>query len=260
MVNTNKYNTGFTLIELMVAMAIGVFMSLSMVSYLADSMRSAAVLRSEKQISESAQRALSLLSDAANEAGSGNAASSDVPFFVGDCDGWNPCTSNGSSDGPDRMAVMLTPENRRTCGNTLVAENEQIANVFYIDNVSGVDALYCRAYSLLTLNWLEAGSVLVDGVQDLQILYRVDDSDAGLYKYVAADNVPAVDGDSELGWDRVRAVELHLLLNNGQGNTTPDTPDTQSFQLADTAAQSFSDGVLRRAFSTQALIYSKMDQ
>jgi len=259
MVNTKKYSTGFTLIELMVAMTMGLFMSLTMVGYFADSLKSAAVLRSEKQIGESAQRVLSVISDAVHEAGSGNPALSDVPFYVGSCGGWDPCTDDGSANASDRIAVLVYPENRRSCGNTATAAGEQIANVYFIDLDSGVNTLFCRGYSLQSLAWLEARVALVHGVENLQILYRVNDASAGTSSYLSADNVPSVDGVQELGWDRVRAADIHVLISNGLGNTTPDTPASQSFKLADTDTQVFTDGVLRKAFSTQSLIFSKME-
>ncbi|MFK8079406.1 MAG: PilW family protein [Granulosicoccus sp.] len=260
MVKPPHIRNGFTLIELMVAITVGLFMSLVMVGYFTKAMRSAAVLRSENRIVISAQNAQSLLIQAAREAGSGNIVNSDVPFYIGDCGSWSPCTSNGAGTNSDRIAVLLYPENQKTCGNTSVDEGEQIANVYYQALQSGIGALFCRGFSLETMTWIESPIILSKGVENLQILYRVNDTDSATYKIVNANNVSAVGGNIELGWDRVRAVHFSILISDGLGSATPQTPRTQSFNLADTATQTFTDGILRRAYSSQAVVFSKMGQ
>ncbi len=259
--STAKAERGFTLIELMIAMVIGLFISLMMMNYFVQSMRSTTVQRIEKGIAMNAQTALSILTQAVREAGSGNPASADVPFYSGRCGAsWAQCTDNGSGRNPDRMAVLLKPSQDRDCTNTAIAPNAVVANVYFIESNAGRSSLSCRGFDVKTEKWIGDAEPLVDGIENLQISYRVQDSENATQRYLAADNVPAVQGSLELGWDFVRAVSLSLIASDASGDFTPGTEATQSFKIGDAPLISFTDQVLRRVFSTHAIIYSKMGQ
>lgn len=258
MVSAKKSCSGFTLIELMMVMVIGLFMSLTMMSYFTSALRSSTILNAETLISEKSQQAMSVLSQSVREAGSGNPANSDVPFYIGACESWDPCTNNGAGVESDRMAVLLNPEDDRDCTGSAVAAFELIANVFYVKTSGGISTLFCRGFSIDSLAWVDDEVPIADGIENMQVLYRVVNPDNGRQQYKSADKVPSVGGDLELGWDAVRSVSLSLLVSNGTNVRTPDTPENQSFQLADSDTQNFNDQVLRREFSSNEIVLSKI--
>ena len=120
---------GFTLLELVVALAISTFMSLAMVGYITETMRSSAVQRSEMTIGTHGQSALSILAGAVREAGSGNRILSEVPVYTGTCGGWTPCTVDSGGAVSDRLAVFSVATRGVDCTNTV---HSVIANSCFI--------------------------------------------------------------------------------------------------------------------------------
>ncbi len=260
MISKTNRQHGFTLIELMIAMVIGLFISLMMMNYFVQSLRSTTVQRIEKGIAMNGQAALSILAQSIREAGSGNPANSEVPFYAKSCGSWAQCSANGSGSDSDRIAVMLNPDQNRDCTNSAVSLSSIVANVYYVNTDADNSSLMCRGYDIRNRRWVSDEQPLVDGIENLQISYRVIDRDTDRQRYLTADNVPAVDGSIDKGWDFVRAVSLSIIASDASGDLTPGTDAVQTFNIGDAPAIQYNDQVLRRAFSTHAIIYSKMDQ
>ncbi len=261
-----KKQKGLTLIELMIAIVIGIFISLTVVQYMVTSSRVFKRQGADTNLEQNASFALSYLSQFVRQAGSRDGHGTEVPFYIGDCGDFKPCTSDADGDGgsnanSDRIAVQMFPSSRMDC--TGIAASGQIANVFYIDKEdpsSPTNSLFCRGYDVAADEWLAGseGLALIDGIDQMQVIYGVANDDEQVFSYVAAGNVPSIDGSQLLGWDRVRAVKIALLVSDGFETTTESLSD-QSFQLFNASATTYAnDRVARKVFSTSVTINSKL--
>ncbi len=257
---------GLTLIELMVAILIGIFISLMVVQYLATSSKMFKRQGVDANIEQNATFATSYLSKYIRQAGSRDGFATEIPFYNGDCGNFSPCTAqadgdDGTEPNSDRVAVqMFVGAGSRDCAGNIA--NGQIANVFYIDREDPsipVNSLFCRGFDVAENAWIAGsdGIAIIDGVEQMQVIYGVADEDEQIYSYVAADRIPDVDGSATLGWNQVRAVKIALLVSDGYGTTSEDD-ENRVFQLFDGPQTTFGDRVLRRVFSTAVTINSKI--
>ena len=260
----SKRQRGLTLIELMIAMMLGIFISLLVVQYLATSSRMFKRQGVDSNIEQNASFAISYLSKHIRQAGSRDGHGTEVPFFFGDCDVFSPCTSdadgdNGTEINSDRIAVqMFVGAGSSDCAGN--PASGQIANVFYIDEDtagSSMNSLFCRGYDVATETWLGNGIALINGVEQMQVVYGVADASEQIYSYLAANRVPPVTGSLTLGWDRVRAVKVALLVSDGYSTGTEDV-ENRNYRLFDGPATNFNDRIHRRVFSTAITINSKV--
>ena len=263
---SRKKQTGLTLIELMIGIVIGIFISLMVVQYMVTSSRMFKRQGADANLEQNASFALSYLSQFIRQAGSRDGHGTEVPFFIDNCGNFSPCTADADGDdgtnaNSDRLAVQMFPSSRMDC--TGIAASGQIANVFYIakeDPASPVNSLFCRGYDVAARQWLAGsqGVALIDGIDQMQVIYGIANDNEQVYSYVAAENVPAVDGSLLLGWDRVRAVKVALLVSDGFETETESLSD-QSFQLFNAGLTTFNnDRVSRKVFSTSVTINSKI--
>ena len=260
----SRRQQGLTLIELMIAVVIGIFISLMVVQYLVTSSRMFARQGVDANIEQNASFALSYLSKYIRQAGSRDGHGTEVPFFIGDCRNFSPCTgeadgAGGTDNLSDRIAVqMFVSAGDQDCAGN--PANGQIANVFYIDQdpaSPAINSLFCRGYDVAADNWLGAeGLAIIDGVEHMQVIYGVADSNEQIYSYLSADKVPAVSGSAQRGWDQVRAVKVALLVSDGYDTASEDLQN-RNFQLFNVTANK-NDRVARRVFSTAITINSKV--
>ncbi len=264
MISTNKRQQGLTLIELMIAIVIGIFISLMVVQYLVTSSRMFKRQGVDTNIEQNASFAVSYLSKYIRQAGSRDGHGTEVPFFIGDCKDLSPCTSEADGDAgtdasSDRVAVqMFVGSGGKDCaGNDA---NGQIANVFYIDREdpsSTVNSLFCRGYDVASDAWLGTqGIALIDGVEQMQVVYGVADTNEQIYSYMSADRIPSVNGSAAQGWDQVRAVKVALLVSDGYDSGT-ENMESRNYQLFDVQT-THNDRIARRVFSTAITINSKV--
>lgn len=265
MIRKQFIQRGLSLIELMIAMVIGIFISLMVVQYLATSSRMFKKQTIEGNIEQNATFAISYLSKYVRQAGTRDGHGTEIPFIHTECGDFSPCSGDGDGDdgtdpNSDRIAVhmFVSPGGRDCAGNPA---NGQIANVFYIDrenNDSPTTSLFCRGFDVSADEWIgTSGTALLDGIEQMQIIYGIANDDEQIYSYVSGDRIPSVDGSIAAGWDRVRTVKVALLVSDGYASTS-ETQDGQTYQLFDGPSLTFSDRVSRRVFSTAITLNSKI--
>lgn len=100
---------------------------------------------------------------------------------------------------------------------------------------------------------------LIAGVQDMQILYGIDDDqsdDEGFgtaERFVTADNVPDADSDNE--WERVVSVRISLLLQTAEDNLIPQP---QQYTYNGQVVTNPGDRRMRRVFTTTIGIRNRL--
>ena len=212
---------GFTLIELMVAMLIGLILTLAALQLFLTNQRTFALQQAVAELHEDGQMAIRYMVADIRQAGRGSAIAGAIPPI----DLTN--SSNGAND-----ALGVHYWGTSTCaGDTYSAENE-IHNVY---SVTG-EVLQCR--SVLTNTTVD----LVSGVESFQVLYGIDDNQdgsLGVTQFVTADNLTA---DSI-----VVAIRFALLLTSNRFRQA-QSMNTTHWVLDEQVDASDSD--LRRVFNS----------
>ena len=221
----------------------------------------------DSNLEQNASFAISYLSQFIRQAGTRDEYGSVIPFFIEDCDGLNPCTSDGTGTASptaaatsDTIAVQMHPADGLDCTGQAITAGDQLVNVFYIAasvEDPNVNSLYCRGFNATTGFKVSDGIALIDGIDQMQIQYGVTNDDDRIYSYFDAARVPPVNGSVPEGWDRIRAVKIAILVSDGFDSTTENL-DTRSFQLFDGPELSITDRTNRRVFSTTIAMNSKL--
>lgn len=242
---------GFTLIELVISIGLGLAMIAVALQYLIGSSATYSATETASRIQENARFALTLFSDEIRMAGYAQPGSGSQPgfFFRGTCGAFNPCTANGEGTLPDRIAIWSNPPpddgSERDCTASALAANAQIANVYYLTTASnGVTSLMCRGFNVTTNQWNAAAQPLLDGIDNMQVLYGVRAAN-GTSRYVNADSV----GD----WSQVLSVRLMLLVSSGSENGGSPL-QLRTYELLDAPPLEYTDTFIRRPFSTTVVI------
>ena len=252
---TRQY--GLSMVELLVAMALGLLLTVGALQMMLASQQLYDTTDSQSRIQENGRFALDFLS---REISKAYYQTNDVEvvenrtFLTQDCAGNNACTENATGLAGDQIAAVYNPENDRDCADNTVGEDDIIANVFYLNTVDGVSALNCRGFNLESNSWIGVGQPLVDGVESLHILYRVE-LPGDRFSYVSADDVT--------DWADVTAVRVAVLVNNGQKIGSGNL-ETRTFTLLDAGPFSLTDKHERQVYSTTItlnnVIYDKSGQ
>ena len=265
---------GFTLVELMVAMVLGLLVILCVTQFMLTSQRTYGVTREHARVQESARYALDEIAKYIRMAGFSTSGDNPTFFYTGACatsGSSEVCSNDGAgSTGlmlSDQIAVLGSPTDDNgdnfvddedvddlaedctgssgagTSGEINPSKSHQVANVFYLAANGGVNSLYCRGYNVSTLSWVSTPVPLIDGVDGLQVQYGLSDSTGTMY-------LPAV---SVTDWGAVVAVKVQLLASSGDNVGSADYA-TRSFQLLDSATVAYADNFNRQIYSTTVRI------
>ena len=235
---------GLSMVELLVAMALGLLLTVGALQMMLASQQLYDTTDSQSRIQENGRFALDFLS---RELSKAYYQTTDIgtvenrTFLTESCAGNNACTEDTTGLAGDQIAAVFNPENDRDCADNTVGPEDIIANVFYLNTVDGISALNCRGFNLENNSWIGVGQPLVDGVESLQILYRVELAGGGSFSYVSADDVD--------DWAAVSAVRVAVLVNNGQEIGSGNL-ETRTFTLLDAGPFSLTDKHERQVYST----------
>ncbi|GJL74815.1 PilW family protein [Nitrosomonas sp.] len=234
---------GFTLVELMIASTISLVLLLVIGTVFVSSRQAFRVQEDNARIQESGRFALEILGRSIKQAGH-----VDIPF-TGFKVAFTGIAINGT-DGGAGVADTLTVQydgavNDRDCEGTAVTladvtgENNIIQNYFNLDVANA--QLRCQGViqaAPAVPGPPPSGSVLVENIEDLQILYGIDtsgDQSANQYVVVPAD------------WDQVVTARVCVLIRSDKTNIVSAGNNYQDCNGAAVAVPA--DRRLRRAFS-----------
>ena len=244
MVSSNTKN-GFTLVELMVAMTLGLLIVLGVIQVMMSNQISYRTNDELSRIQENGRFALDLLANDIRMAGyQGQVNTADsIHFFLNTvCDLYDPCTKNGDGISSDRIAIQFDPENDRDCtgSSANISAKDIIANVYFITKKNAVSTLKCRGWNASKNQWVASAQPLLDGIDNMQLLYGVKGND-GIEGYVSADRV----GD----WSALQAVRVALLVSNGH-ETGGAENKKRSYVLLDSPVVELTDKHFRKVYSS----------
>ena len=212
---------GFSLVELMVAMTIGLGLMLVVAQLFLGSRQIQATQDDLARIQEGARFVVELMAKELRMAGYKSFDS------TGDFDAANPAIT-GSNDtgtnlsdqiqvryfGSSNTAATAVDNTVLNCLGNAVGRDERVNDTFLIAADATNDnepTLFCRSVDTLGVS---TDNALVPGVESMQILYGMDtDGDKTANAYLRAD-------DASLVWGSVVAVRISMLLrSSGNSNT-----------------------------------------
>jgi type IV pilus assembly protein PilW len=213
----NRNQAGFSLVELMVAVAIGAFLMLVIMSMFASTSRSRALQTALSGLNESGRFALSMLSRDLRMAGY-----RETNWMSGSLADTIIVTSGAPADG----------------GDSIVIQYEGTKDCTYADAAGGT---VVNTYALNTDDFtLECNNqALVDGVEEMQIYLGEDITGDGVANRMMAPN------DAGLDMARVVSMRIHLLVRSDNQRESIGTPD----YFFDDATHTATDTRLRREYA-----------
>lgn len=230
--------TGFSLVELMISLTLGLFISLMVIQSYLTSVRADKTVLGQSEIQENGRFSMQILEKSLQQAGYfADLTRERSTFFLeqnalwpktvfsstevlrGFDDSTQPVANQPSSDaGTDQVFLrFVTGKNSAgenaawySCNGVLLDPDTVVEMAFYVKG----EALMCRSQA-------QGGAVdaqpLLDHVKNFQVVYGIDGSGKGaVSRYLSAQDV-----DTMGAWSRVRSVLLRLELADSLGSLQP---------------------------------------
>jgi type IV pilus assembly protein PilW len=216
------HQTGFTMVELMIALAIGLFLMSGLMTLVQDNRRTFDSQSKLAVLQDSQRLAFTMMTDVAQEAGyfpdpTTNTAASTLPAVT--------AAATGSANAMASGQAITGTDNAAAPGDTITiryttATGDGILNCNGTTNSSGANAAYANTFKVVVTGGIsqlvclrESGVVypLVNGVQNLQLLYGVNTlaSSTGADTYMTSTQVTAANA-----WGSVISVQISLTFVN----------------------------------------------
>lgn len=257
MQNTETYpavkQSGFSLIELMIAMTLSLLLLGAVIQVFLSSRLTSELSNDVSRIQENGRFSLEFLARDIRMAGYSDDPRHRTTNNLLDtaCDSFNPCTSNGVGTASDRIAVTLNPLPdvsgvETDCTGAAIGADDLIANVYYVEtnNDTGINSLMCRGFNISTNTWNAVAQPLVDGIDNMQILYGVDRDIDNNNSQVTR----FVDAGAVADWAAVRAVRVGLLTSSGSETGSADEK-SRSYSLLDAPQIDITDKHTRQIYT-----------
>jgi len=263
--NIKRHQSGMTLIELMIAAALGVIISYFIMNIMVTSARSAGVAEGLAQAQETGRLVMAWMSEEVSIGGYNSnylsgandlnpvadlCTSGAIPPAIG-----AHCTFNANNNvtGGDRLAIQRTlggldsgPRDTRTCtgeavDSALIDDQIEVIDVYWVRpntadaDVTNDNQLWCVTYDGNNGNVLGTAQSIANGVESMQILVGVG-SDTGNVEHY---ETPSGTTD----FSQVVALRIAILTRDFSG-TTLDR-DKRTYGLLDSDPVTYDDQVAR---------------
>ncbi|WP_071871945.1 PilW family protein [Atopomonas hussainii] len=262
---SRKNNAGLSLVELMVGLALGLILLLGVLQVFLASRQTITTNDAMGKLQENGRFAMEFLARGVRLGGyqEPNSTATQKPFTVmpescgiSAASNGAPCTSNriGSGINSDVLSISYEPPlidgARRDCAGNTVSANQTIIVSYFIlaaDASAGSPqpSLACSSYNKTTGSWITQNQRLVDGIENLQVLYGISSTgDAkSVNEYVSADRVTARNK-----WSEVLAVRISVLANSL--DAVSPTPPARNYYLLDANPVAANDQLARQIFTS----------
>lgn len=245
--------TGYTLVELMIALTLGALMLGAVIEFMASNRRSYGLADDLSRIQENGRAAIDILVDDARHSGFAPADHPPVAVLPRAClhrpvPATLPCPGRAAPQPSDQFSVqyVAAASRSRDCTGLRLPGDAVIINHYRIDDIDGdgIRSLYCQGYSVSQAAFLSNPVPLVDGIDAMQVLYRVYYPASNRYAYRLFEQLRPQD------IEHISAVTIALLVSNGlEKGSAERTP--RRYQLLDPTLVNWpADSRLRRLFRT----------
>lgn len=230
---------GLTLIELMVALLLGLIFSAAAFQLLFANQRTFGLQQTLASLHEDGQMALRYMAADIRNAGRGTILQGTIPPVVLDPNAANGHSQNGGTN--DELVIQYFGTS--DCQGTTSASEVEIINRYFVQN----GALLCSGN--LTADTVE----LLNGVESFQVQYGVDtvkDGIPGVTTYVnASSTMLDVDPADPNSTAVLVAVRVAILLSSEEMNQQSPS-GSNTYHVLDQQVTSASDRRIRRVFSS----------
>ncbi len=217
-----RYNKGFTIVELMVGLALSLLLVAAAATVYLSSKKTNAVNQNILNIQNDGQLALQVLKNDIRHAGwtrnDLQSQSMATPLAAGFKDGGGAAS--------DTLAIQY--EGDFDCNGTAVTN--VVINTYSLNG----NTLMCN------------GQPMIDGVESFQVLYGYSGAGGGV-KYVTADNISDPTA--------VESVRFGVLLRSEK--SIPDAPASKDYVVLDQNLTGFTDKKIRQVYSATVAILNR---
>jgi type IV pilus assembly protein PilW len=249
---------GFSIIELMIAVTLGMVLMGAALQFIISTKQTYELNDDISRIQENGRMALDIIVKDLQMAGYRQPLNGDgkIPdFFLKECAAAAPCVAEGAGILSDTLSIQYDPPpddgvtpDTDCLGVAIPAPaTDIIVNVYTVQDPEndGISSLFCRGYNATTGAWISPNQQpLVDGIDNMQVLYRVSNAAGTSFRYVSRDQL--VDDD----FPYISAARVALLVSNGQAQGSADSK-TRQYQVLDSPTITFNnDRQPRRIYST----------
>lgn len=251
--------TGFSLVELMIALTLGLTMIAAALSFAISHNSSWQINDSLARIQENGAAALEILAADIQLAGHHPDAHSAIEVLPASCLTGNlftpPCTATASKNQSDVLMIQYQVPLSRAwdcSGKQLASGETTIINIFSIRDPDGdgVNTLYCRSFSVNSHRYISNNTPLVNGIDTMRVRYRVL-HDSQTYRYSDFSQLTA----SDIG--NISAISISLLVSNGLKHGTGKNRN-RHYTLPDNSVLSFSaDNHFRQLFEATVALENR---
>ncbi len=239
---------GFTLVELMIAMTIGLIILLVIGTIFTSNRQAFRMQEDNARIQESGRFALEIIGNSIKQAGY-----AEIPFtgFKVAFAGVAITGADGAAGAPDTLTVQYDGVTGDTSCSTTIDPAEVAAGRTTIQNHFNLDVanaeLQCEGANEITPaipGPPPTGNVILENIEDLQILYGIDTTnDQSANQYIAA---PAAFADPL--WEQVVTARVCVLIRSEKTNVVVSAAGTY-LDCNGVAVAVPADRRLRRAFT-----------
>lgn len=228
---------GFTLIELMIALLLGLIFSAAAFQLLFSNQRMLGLQQTLASLQEDGQMALRYMTNDIRNAGRGSILQGTITPVILDPDAIHGHSQNGNAG--DELVIQYFGTS--DCQGTTSASEVEIINRYYVNQ----GMLLCSGN-------LSNGTVeLLDGVENFQVQYGLDtdkDDNLAVTQFVNASEA-MLDADEHGNPPVLAAIRLAILLHSAELNNSAPSASSTHYVL-DQQVTSDSDRRIRRVFST----------
>lgn len=239
--NTHRYARGFSLVELMVAMVLGLLITAAAVSLFSTNQRTFQLQQAMGQLQEQGQLAMRFINQDVRKTGltKDSVVATVLPGVV--TTGASPLpSSNNDGNGNDRLT--LSYHGAVDCeGDSLTpVQDTVVVNSYWVDDDS---QLNCEG----SLDSGSNGVILLRGVRSFQVLYGIDgdrDGVAFASQYVTAD---------DLSGEPILAIKLGVLMEADLPSMS-SAEQEQKFYILDSEVTVDEGRTMRRQFQSTVAV------
>jgi type IV pilus assembly protein PilW len=225
---------GFTLVELSIAVLIGLFLLGGLLTLVQDMRRTFGAQNQLGQLQDSERLAMTLIADVVQAAGYYPDPTIEIPTVI------FPAVAPFTQDGPGQSIAGIP--NAAAPGDSisiqyLTANNDGVINCTGGTNTTGANQIYVNTFRVVanatqdlqcTLNGA-APVTLVSGVTNMQILYGVRANIASLYSNNVDTYMTTAQVIAGNDWANIICVKVTLTFTNPLAATQPGQPATIPF-------------------------------
>lgn len=271
-----KQQSGLSLIELMIALTLGVVISLFLINIMSSSNRAAINSEGSSEATENGRFIAGWLTERFRIGGYNiEGASLELPY-ASNCTAGNVlppdsnahCSfedDNSTTAGGDKVVVLraINPSASDAIYSTAcdgtdlsgLVQGTVVADIFWVEqNISSIndddfdDVLYCSTYNNTTGSQISSAQIIANGIEGIHVLYLEDSRSGG---NEAAPNVAGLNyktANAVINWDNVVGLKFAILTRSFNDST--QTPVQRSYVLLDAEPYTYSDKVVRNIQQT----------